>query len=56
MMCLGQRIFFKDIPELEGKITQVSSSSPQDKFVYIEYVVKEDALNYLEKLKKGWIY
>lgn len=45
--------FFKDIPELEGKITQVSSSSPQDKFVYIEYVVKEDALNYLEKLKKA---
>lgn len=43
--------FFNDIPELEGKITQVSSGSPQDKFVYIEYVTKEDALDYLEKLK-----
>lgn len=45
--------FFNDIPELEGKITQVSSSSPQDKFVYIEYVTEEDALDYTEKLKKA---
>lgn len=44
--------FFKNIPELEGKITEVSSSSPQAKFIYIEYVIKEDALNYIEKLKK----
>ncbi len=45
--------FFKDIPELEGKIIEVSSSSPQDKFVYIEYVTKEDALDYIENLKKA---
>lgn len=45
--------FFKDIPELEGKIIEVSSSSPQDKFVYIEYVTKEDAMDYLEKLKEA---
>ncbi len=44
--------FFKDIPELEGKIIEVSSGSPQDKFVYIEYVTKEDAMGYLDKLKK----
>lgn len=44
--------FFKDIPELEGKIVEVSSSSPQDKFVYIEYVTKEDAYDYMEKLKE----
>lgn len=45
--------FFKDIPELEGKIIEVSSGSPQDKFVYIEYVTKEVAMDYLEKLKKA---
>ena len=44
--------FFDDIPEIEGKITQVSSGSPQDKFVYIEYVTKENALNYLNQLKE----
>jgi len=43
--------FFKDVPELEGKITEVSSGSPQDKFVYLEYVTKEDAFDYIEKLK-----
>lgn len=43
--------FFKDVPELEGKITEVSSGSPQDKFVYLEYVTKEDAFDYMEKLK-----
>lgn len=43
--------FFNDIPELEGKITEVSSGSPQDKFVFVEYVTKEDALDYMEKLK-----
>ena len=44
--------FFDDIPEIEGKITQVSSGSPQDKFVYIEYVTKENALDYLNQLKE----
>ena len=44
--------FFNDIPELEGKITQVSSSSPQDKYVFIEYVTKDNAMNYLNKLKE----
>lgn len=43
--------FFNDIPELEGKITEVSSGSPQDKFVFVEYVTKEDAWDYMEKLK-----
>lgn len=43
--------FFNDVPEIEGKITQVSSGSPQDKFVYIEYVTKDNALDYLDKLK-----
>lgn len=45
--------FFNNVPELEGKIIEVSSSSPNDKFVYIEYVTKEDALDYMEKLKEG---
>lgn len=44
--------FFNDIPEIEGKITQVSSGSPQDKFIYIEYVTKNNALDYLNKLKE----
>lgn len=44
--------FFNDIPELEGKITQVSSNSTQDKFIYIEYVTKEVAQDYLNKLKE----
>ena len=44
--------FFNDIPELEGKITQVSSSSPQDKHVFIEYVTKEIAMDYLDTLKE----
>lgn len=43
--------FFNDIPDLEGKITEVSSGSPQDKFVFVEYVTKEDAWDYMEKLK-----
>ncbi len=43
--------FFNDIPELEGKITQVNSSSPQDKFVYVEYVTKDTAFDYINKLK-----
>lgn len=43
--------FFNDVPEIEGKITQVNSSSPQDKFVYIEYVTKDTALDYMNKLK-----
>ncbi|MDR7855579.1 hypothetical protein [Tissierella sp.] len=45
--------FFKGIPELEGKIIEVSSGSPEDKFVYVEYVAKEDAFDYLEKLKEA---
>ena len=45
--------FFKDIPELEGKIIEVSSGSPEDKFVYVEYVTKEGAFDYLEKLKEA---
>ncbi|MDR7869320.1 MAG: hypothetical protein RIN55_00575 [Tissierellaceae bacterium] len=44
--------FFKDIPELEGKITQITSSSPSDKYVYIQYVIKEIAIDYIEKLKE----
>ncbi len=43
--------FFKDIPEIEGKIVSVSSDSPQDKYVYMEYVTKEVAFDYMEKLK-----
>ncbi len=46
------RDFFNDIPEIEGKITQVSSSSPEDKYVFIEYVTKENALDYLNQLKE----
>ena len=45
--------FFNDIPELEGKITEVSSNGNEDKFVYIEYVTKEDAIDYVEKLKQS---
>lgn len=44
--------FFNDIPEIDGKITQVNSNSPQDKFVYVEYVTKDNALDYLNKLKE----
>lgn len=43
--------FFNELPELEGKIIQVSTSSPQDKFVYIEYVTKDMALDYVNKIK-----
>ena len=45
--------FFNDIPKLEGKITQVTSNSPEDKVVYFEYVTKDDAMDYLNKLKEA---
>lgn len=48
---LWPKDFFNDIPELEGKITQVNSSSPQDRFVYVEYVTKEMAFEYMNTLK-----
>lgn len=43
--------FFIEIPELEGKITEVTSSGETEKYVYMEYVKKEDALDYLDKIK-----
>jgi len=43
--------FFKEIPELDGKITGVSSSGETEKDIYLEYVKKEDALDYFKKIK-----
>lgn len=45
--------FFTVIPELEGKITGVSSSGESEKDVYIEYVEKEVATDYINKIKEA---
>lgn len=45
--------FFIGIPELEGKITGVSSSGETEKYVNIEYVEKEDAMEYFNKIKEA---
>lgn len=44
---------FLDIPELEGKITSISSSGSAEKYIYIEYVKKDDALDYIDKIKEA---
>lgn len=44
--------FFGDIPEPEGKITQVSSNGSDSKYVYLDYVIKEHAYAYLDTLKE----
>lgn len=45
--------FFKDLPELEGKITGITSSGNTEKYIYLEYVEKQDALDYIEKIKEA---
>lgn len=45
--------FFTEIPELEGKITGVSSSGETQKDVYIEYVEKDVAVDYIEEIKEA---
>lgn len=45
--------FLKEIPELDGKITEVSSSGETEKYIYMEYVKKEDALEYINKIKEA---
>lgn len=45
--------FFKGLPELEGKITGVSSSGEKEKYLYIEYVEKENAIDFINKIKNA---
>lgn len=45
--------FLKEIPELDGKITEVSSSGETEIYIYMEYVKKEDALEYINKIKEA---
>jgi len=45
--------FLEGVPELEGKITGISSDGDLQKDIYVEYVKKEDALDFIEKIKKA---
>ena len=47
--------FLAGVPELQGKITNVANSNDETVDVYLDYVTKEDAENYIKTLKqKGY--
>ncbi len=45
--------FVDDFPEIEGKISQLSTIDEQSKYIYVEYVKREDAISYIETLKNA---
>lgn len=45
--------FFIEIPELEGKITGLSSNGNTEKDVSFEYVEKENAIDFVNKIKEA---
>lgn len=45
--------FFEEIPELEGKITGLNSYGDSEKDLYIEYVLKEEAADFINKVKEA---
>lgn len=45
--------FFKEMPEPEGKIVEIQSIGSNEKYIYMEYVKKEDAISYIDKIKEA---
>lgn len=45
--------FFAALPEIEGKITGLNSNGDSEKDIYLEYVEKDTAIEYINKIKEA---
>ncbi len=45
--------FFVGIPELEGKITAINSNGSNEKYIDLQYVERQDAIDFIELLKNS---